>query len=56
VRKRKTEVGPLLAPVIAAGKKGGVATRTTERLDAMIADMEAGKRGFSPENLAELDR
>jgi 2-dehydropantoate 2-reductase len=56
VRKRKTEVGPLLAPVIAAGKKGGVATRTTERLDAMIAEMEAGKRGFSPENLAELDR
>jgi 2-dehydropantoate 2-reductase len=56
VRKRKTEVGPLLAPVIAAGKKGGVATPTTERLDAMIAEMEAGQRGFSPENLAELNR
>src|ERR1051325_1864135 len=56
VRRRKTEVGPLLAPVIAAGKRGGVATPTTERLDAMIAEMEAGKRGFSPENLAELDR
>jgi 2-dehydropantoate 2-reductase len=56
VRKRKTEVGPLLAPVIAAGKKGGVATPTTERLDAMIAEMEDGRRVFSPENLAELDR
>jgi len=56
VRKRKTEVGPLLAPVIAAGKKRGVATQTTERLDAMIAEMEAGKRAFSPENLTELDR
>ena len=56
VRKRKTEVGPLLAPVIAAARKFGVATRTTERLGAMIAEMEAGKRGFSPENLAELDR
>lgn len=56
VRKRKTEVGPLLAPVIAAGKKGGVTTATTERLGAMIAEMEEGKRDFSPENLAELDR
>jgi 2-dehydropantoate 2-reductase len=56
VRKRKTEVGPLLAPVIAAGKKCGVATPATERLGAMIAEMEAGQRGFSPDNLAELDR
>jgi 2-dehydropantoate 2-reductase len=56
VRKRKSEVGPLLAPVIAAGRKSVVATRTTERLGAMIAEMEEGKRGFSPENLAELDR
>ncbi|MEJ0076039.1 MAG: 2-dehydropantoate 2-reductase [Alphaproteobacteria bacterium] len=56
VRKRKTEVGPLLAPVIAAGRRSGVATPVTEGLCAMIAEMEAGKRGFSPENLAELDR
>jgi 2-dehydropantoate 2-reductase len=56
VRKRKTEVGPLLAPVIAAGKKGRVATPTTERLGRMIAEMEEGNRGFSPENLSELDR
>jgi 2-dehydropantoate 2-reductase len=56
VRKRKTEVGPLLAPAIAAGKKGDVATAVTERLGAMIAEMEDGKRDFSPDNLAELDR
>jgi 2-dehydropantoate 2-reductase len=56
VRKRKTEVGPLLAPVIAAAKKFGVATAMTKRLGAMIAEMEDGKRGFSPDNLAELDR
>jgi len=56
VRKRKTEVGPLLAPVLAAGKKFGVATPATERLAGMIAEMEEGKRGFSPDNLAELDR
>ena len=56
VRKRKTEVGPLLAPVIAGGKRFGVATAVTERLGAMIAEMEDGKRDFSPDNLAELDR
>lgn len=56
VRKRKTEVGPLFAPVIAAGKRRGIATPTAERLGLMIAEMEEGKRGFSPENLAELDR
>ncbi len=46
VRKRKTEVETLLGPVIAAGKKHGVATPTVERLAAMIAEMESGKRGF----------
>ena len=56
VRKRKTEVGPLLAPVLAAARKGGVATPTTERLGAMIAEIEEGKRGFTPDNLAELGR
>ena len=56
VRKRKTEVGPLLAPVIAAGKRFALPTAATERLGAMIAEMEDGQRGFSPENLAELDR
>jgi 2-dehydropantoate 2-reductase len=56
VRKRKTEVGPLLVPVIAAGRKFGVATPTTERLGAMIVEIEEGRRGFSPDNLAELDR
>jgi 2-dehydropantoate 2-reductase len=54
VRRRKTEVGPLLAPVIAAARKGGIETPVAERRGAMIAEMEDGKRGFSPENLAEL--
>jgi len=56
VRKRKTEVAIMFAPVIAAGRKHGVATKTVERLDGMIAEMESGKRGFSRENLAELGR
>jgi hypothetical protein len=42
--------------VIAAGEKFSVATPTTQRLAAMIAEMENGKRYFSPDNLAELDR
>ena len=54
VRKRKTEVEPLLGPVIEAGKRHGVATPTVERLAAMIAEMEDGRRGFSPDNLVEL--
>ena len=56
VRKRKTEVAIMFAPVIEAGRRHGVATGTVERLDAMIAEMEGGKRDFSPENLAELGR
>jgi 2-dehydropantoate 2-reductase len=56
VRKRKTEVEMLLAPVIAAGRKHGVATPTVARLAAMIAEMESGKRDFAEENLAELSR
>jgi 2-dehydropantoate 2-reductase len=56
VRKRKTEVEMLLAPVIAAGRKHSIATPTVERLAAMIAEMESGKRDFAEENLAELSR
>jgi 2-dehydropantoate 2-reductase len=56
VRKRKTEVAIMFAPVIEAGRRHGIATSTVERLDTMIAEMESGKRGFSQDNLAELSR
>lgn len=56
VRKRKTEVAPMFAPVIAAGRQHGVATPTVERLSAMIVEMETSKRDFTPDNLAELGR
>ena len=56
VRKRKSEVAPMLAPVFAAGRKHRVGTETTERLAAMIEDIESGRRSFSPDNLAELGR
>jgi 2-dehydropantoate 2-reductase len=56
VRKRKTETGPLLGPVIAAGQRHGIATPTVARLAAMIGEMEDGRRGFGQDNLAELAR
>ena len=56
VRKRKTEVAPMFAPVIESGRRHGVATPTVARLAAMIAEMEQGKRDFTPENLVELGR
>jgi 2-dehydropantoate 2-reductase len=56
VRKRKTETGPLLGPVIAAGQRHGIATPTVARLAAMIGEMEEGQRGFGQDNLAELAR
>lgn len=56
VRKRKTEVATMFAPVIAAGRRHGVTTKTVERLAAMIAEMETGKRDFAQGNLAELSR
>ena len=56
VRKRKTETGPLLGPVIAAGHRHGVGTPTVERLAAMIGEIEDGRREFSQDNLAELER
>lgn len=54
VRKRKTEVAMLLAPVIEAGRRHDVAMPTVARLAAMIAEMENGTRGFSTDNLVEL--
>jgi 2-dehydropantoate 2-reductase len=56
VRKRKTETGPLLGPVIAAGRGHGIATPTVEALAAMIGEIEQGRRGFSQDNLTELAR
>jgi len=55
VRKRKTEVEALLGPVVTAGGRHRIATPTVERLAAMIAEIENGERGFSPDNLAELE-
>lgn len=54
VRKRRTECEPQLQPIVAAGRRGGVPTPLTERLIALIQDLENGRRGFSRENLVTL--
>jgi 2-dehydropantoate 2-reductase len=56
VRKRKTEVDAQLGPIVAFGNKHGVRTPCTERLIAMIHEIEDGNRPRAWENLAELAR
>jgi len=56
VRKRKTEVGALLGATVAKAKGYGLAMPLTERLIAMIADLEHGRRQMSWANLDELVR
>lgn len=54
IRKRQTEVEAQLGPIVEIGRRDGVPTPLTARLIALIQDMEAGRRGFSANNLAEL--
>jgi 2-dehydropantoate 2-reductase len=54
VRKRKTEVGALLGATIARARSFGLATPLTERLIALIEDLEMGRRQMAWSNLDEL--
>jgi len=54
VRKRKTEVGALLGATVAKAKGYGLAMPLTERLIAMIEELEAGRRQMAWANLDEL--
>ena len=54
VRKRKTEVGALLGATVAKGRLLGIKLPLTERLIAMIEDLEAGQRAMSWANVDEL--
>ena len=56
VRKRKTEVDALLAPVVAVGKQMGVATPLTQKTLEMIHEIEAGTRPLQLANIDELMR
>jgi 2-dehydropantoate 2-reductase len=54
VRKRRTEVDMQLVPIVAAGRKHGIACARLAGLIAMIHEVEDGKRGLSDRNLEEL--
>jgi 2-dehydropantoate 2-reductase len=54
VRKRKTEVGALLGATVAKAKGYGLAMPLTERLIAMIEELETGRRQMAWANLDEL--
>ena len=56
VRRRKTEVGALLGATVAKARTLGLTMTLTERLIAMIADLEAGRRVMSWDNVEELAR
>ena len=56
VRKRKTEVGALLGATVARARGLGLAMPLTERLIAMIEELETGRRQMSWSNLDELVR
>ena len=54
VRKRKTEVGALLGATVAKARTFGLAMPLTERLIALIEDLECGRRPMAWANLDEL--
>jgi 2-dehydropantoate 2-reductase len=54
VRKRKTEVGALLGATVARARTFGMAMPLTERLIAMIEELESGRRSMAWANLEEL--
>ena len=54
VRRRKTEVGALLGATVTKARTLGVAMPLTERLIAMIEDLETGRRVMSWANVDEL--
>jgi 2-dehydropantoate 2-reductase len=56
VRKRKTEVGALLGATVAKARTLGLPTPLTERLIAMIEELETGRRQMAWANLDELAR
>jgi 2-dehydropantoate 2-reductase len=56
VRRRKTEVGALLGATVAKARGFGLPMPLTERLIAIIEDLETGRRGMSWDNVDELVR
>jgi 2-dehydropantoate 2-reductase len=56
IRKRRTEVEAQIAPVIAIGRKHGIACSKMAALVRMIHEIEGGQRPLADDNLDELRR
>jgi 2-dehydropantoate 2-reductase len=54
VRKRKTEVEPLLGKVSEAGRRAGVQTPALDVLIRLVQDVEEGRRALSQETFQVL--
>ena len=54
VRRRRTEIDVQIAPIAAIGRTHGIACPVTEKLVAMIHEVEAGTRPMVDSNLLEL--
>ncbi len=55
VRRRKTEVDPILGEVVSQGESRGVDVRLNDALVAMVHEIEAGKRPMGWHNFDELE-
>jgi 2-dehydropantoate 2-reductase len=56
VRRRKTEVGALLGATVTKARRHGLPMPLTERLIAMIEELESGRRVMTWDNVDELVR
>jgi 2-dehydropantoate 2-reductase len=54
VRKRKTEIDPLIGVIGTLGREKGIATPALDRLVALIHDVEDGRRALSFETFEQL--
>ncbi|MFZ0021343.1 MAG: ketopantoate reductase family protein [Acetobacteraceae bacterium] len=54
IRKRRTEVDVQIAPIAEIGARHGIDCRATNRLVAMIHEVEEGRRAMTDDNLLEL--
>ena len=54
VRKRRTEVDPLMGAVAAEGRRLGVPTPALDLLISLVHDIEEGRRALSPETFNVL--
>ena len=56
VRQRPTEVDFVLGPFVEKGRKHGIPTPLTERMIALVKDVEQGRRHQDDANILELEK